>query len=207
MNQSIDTQPQLLKLHCCNGAPPPQPIVDGWQRFLSMPPSANNEIWSLLGPALTDPMNPANNKLVTGFCQEHSLTQQDVLDSVQSCAFLVGRAGALDLSKIKLQEDLTALSQGPHDGFDVLLSRYEGVKTELRKTIVIESLADHGKLFMGLDWRVDTFGASHRGAQLNTSVVLLTLRYRDGNHAARVTLQLPQEGLMELKAFCDRFSG
>jgi len=54
---------------------------------------------------------------------------------------------------------------------------------------------------------VDNVTASDRGAKLNTTVVLLTLRYRDGNREERITFQLTPDAVRELKLFCDRFTG
>jgi len=72
--------------------------------------------------------------------------------------------------------------------------------------IIQESLADHGKVLVGIDWREDNVTASDRGAKLNTTVVLLTLRYRENNRVERITLQLTPEAMKELKLFCDRFA-
>ena len=59
---------------------------------------------------------------------------------------------------------------------------------------------------MGIDWRVDNVTASDRGAKLDTTVVLLTLRYRENNRVERISLQLTPEAIRELKSFSDRFS-
>ncbi len=199
------TQPPI-KLHCCHGTPPPPQIVDGWKKFLEFSKTANSRIWSLLMPALMDPHNPASNKLVVSFCQENGVGQDDLLAAVRSCVFLLSRAAALNLGLDLLDQDFATLSPPDSKAHEVLLSRYEGLKSELRKLIITESLADHGKVLVGLDWRVDQVNASHRGMNLNTPVVMMTLRYRDGNQFERTTLQLTPETLNELKLFCERFT-
>jgi hypothetical protein len=58
---------------------------------------------------------------------------------------------------------------------------------------------------VGLDWRLDSVTASDRGVQLDSSVVLLTVRYRDCDSLKRLTLQLTSDSLRQLKTFVDRF--
>ena len=58
---------------------------------------------------------------------------------------------------------------------------------------------------IGLDWRVDRVSASSRAARLDTDVIYLTLRYREGDSVDRVTLQLSTKGVRDLRAFLQRF--
>jgi len=129
-----------------------------------------------------------------------------VVSAMRGCDFLLRQACALDVDTEAFRQDLSALSEGDEQGVEVIVSQYDGAKAELRKVIVQESLADHGKVLVGIDWRVDNVTASDRGAELNTTVVLLTLRYRENNRVERITLQLTPEAIRELKLFSDRFS-
>ena len=49
--------------------------------------------------------------------------------------------------------------------------------------------------------------ASERGARLGTQVAMLTLHYREGAEAGRVTLQVLPDMMGELKAVCDKVLG
>jgi hypothetical protein len=207
MMQKSDTQPPPIRLQCFHGNPAPPPIVDGWKRFLRFPQQATTSFWSLLGPALMEPANPRNKDLAESFSREHRLGQEDVVAALRSCDLLLRQASALDLDAAAFQQDLAALSPGNPYGAEIILSQYDATKAELRRRIIQESLADHGKVLVGLDWRLDNVTASNLGAQLDTTVVLLTLRYRDGERIERITLQLTPEALKELKLFCDRFRG
>ena len=51
----------------------------------------------------------------------------------------------------------------------------------------------------------DTVSASDRGADLQTSVIFLTLRYRDGDEPGRITFQLTPQALSQLRGFMGRF--
>jgi hypothetical protein len=180
--------------------------VEGWKQFLGFPEKAMNNFWGILRPALMQPANPSNKQRIESFSREHGLSDKEVVSAMRSCDFLLRQASALDMDVTPFRQDLAALSEGDEQGAEVILSQYEGAKADLRKVIIKESLADHGKVLVGIDWRVDNVTASDRGAQLDTTVVLLTLRYRENNRVERITLQLTPEAMKELKLFCDRFA-
>jgi len=194
------------RLHCFHGNPPPAPVVDGWRRFMLFPAAARQNFWRLLGPALLEPADSAHGQRIQAFGQEFALKQEDVVAALRSCDLLMRQACGLDLTAEQLQQDLSRLSAGPPEAANVLLAQYAAVKSELRKQIVQHTLADHGKLLVGIDWRLDQVTASQRGDQLNTQVIFLTLRYRQAERLERVTFQLTAEAMQHLKRFCDRFA-
>jgi len=207
MEQKNDAQPPEIRLDCCQGNPAPLFVVEGWKRFLRFPARAMKGFWGLLAPALLEPANPSNKQRIELFSRQNGLAEKDVVSAVRSCDFLLRQASALDLDAATFQQDLAALSEEDQQGAEVILSQYDRAKADLRKLIIQESLADHGRVLVGVDWRVDNVTASDRGAKLNTTVVLLTLRYRDGNREERITFQLTPDAVRELKLFCDRFTG
>ncbi len=207
MEQEDDTQQPQISLRCCHGNPAPIPVVEGWRQFLRFPEQARSGFWGLLAPVLLEPANPSNRQRIESFSREYGLAEKDVASAVRSCDFLLRQASALDLDASAFQQDLAALSEKEQQGAEVILSQYDAAKADLRRVIIQESLADHGKVLVGVDWRVDNVTASDRGAKLNTTVVLLTLRYRDGNREERITFQLTPDAVRELKLFCDRFTG
>ena len=200
------TRPSEIRLKCCQDRPVPQPVVEGWKQFLGFPEKAMNSFWGILRPALIQPTNPSNRQRIESFCGDYGLKENDVVAALRSCDFLMRQAAALDMDATPFRQDLATLSEGDEQGAEVILSQYEGAKADLRKVIIQESLADHGNVLVGVDWRVDNVTASDRSTKLNTTVVLLTLRYRDANRTERITLQLTPEGMKELKLFCDRFA-
>ena len=206
MDQKSDTKPPEIKLNCCQGRPAPVPVVEGWRQFLQLPEQARKGFWGVLFPALLEPANPANKQRIEAFSREHGLEEVAVVSAMRGCDFLLRQASALDMDTASFRQDLAALSEGDEQGAEFILSQYDGAKADLRKVIIQESLADHGKVLVGIDWRVDNVTASDRGAKLNTTVLLLTLRYRENNRVERITLQLTPEAIRELKLFSDRFS-
>jgi hypothetical protein len=200
------TRPPEIRLKCCQDRPVPQPVVEGWKQFLGLPEKSMNSFWGILQLALMQPTNPNNSQRIESFCGDYGLKEEDVVAALRSCDFLLRQAAALDMDATSFRQDLSALSEGGEQGAEVILSQYDGAKADLRKQIIQESLADHGNVLVGIDWRVENVTASDRGTKLNTTVVLLTLRYRDANRTERITLQLTPEAIRELKLFSDRFS-
>ena len=207
MDQKSDTKPPEIKLNCCQGSPAPVPVVKGWRQFLRFPEQARKGFWGVLFPALLEPANPSNKQRIESFSREYGLEEEAVVSAMRGCDFLLRQASALDMDAAPFRQDLAALSEGDEQGAEVMLSQYDGAKADLRKVIIQESLADHGKVLVGLDWRVDNVTGSDRGTKLNTTVVFLTLRYRDGKRTERITFQLTPDAVKELKLFCDRFTG
>jgi len=181
MDQKSDTKPPEIKLNCCQERPAPVPVVEGWRQFLRFPEQARKGFWGVLFPALLEPANPSNKQRVESFSREYGLEEEAVVSAMRGCDFLLRQASALDMDAAPFRQDLAALSEGDEQGVEVIVSRYDGAKADLRKVIIQESLADHGKVLVGMDWRMDNVSASNRGAKLNTTVVLLTLKYRENN--------------------------
>jgi len=204
--ESSATRPPEIGLKCCQDRLAPHAVVEGWKQFLGFPEKAMNSFWGILRPALIQPANPSNKQRIESFCNDYGLKEKDVVAALRSCDFLMRQAAALDMDAVPFRQDLAALSEGDEQGAEVILSQYEEAKADLRKQIIQESLADHGNVLVGIDWRVENVTASDRGTKLNTTVVLLTLRYRDANQTERITLQLTLEAMKELKRFCDRFA-
>ncbi|MFH1844615.1 MAG: COMM domain-containing protein [bacterium] len=198
------SNPQI-SLQCLNGATAPQPVVQGWQGLAKFAETVRREFWELLGAVVMAPADPDNQARLEAFCDANELERDTVFGAIQACDFLLGNATALNLEPDGLRQDLTALSGGQTAVATEFQDRYQAAKPLLRNRLMEATLSDHGKLLTGLDWRVDNVTASDRGAQLNATVVYLTMRYRDGENQDRVTFQLTPEALKQLKAFTDRF--
>jgi hypothetical protein len=127
---------------------------------------------------------------------------------VRACRFLLRRAAAEDLAWPSLAEDLAALVGADDAGAlgDVLAPGYDTARAHVRSELVRRSLAAHGKLLESVDWRLDFVSTSSWGKNLRIPVVFLTLSYREGDRADRITLQLLPEALQTLKKLWDRIA-
>jgi hypothetical protein len=195
-----------IRLRSFQGNEPPVAVVEGWRRLGRFPAEARGDFRMLLQSALVEPGSAANEKALGQFCTKCRIEEAEALEALGSCSLLFRQAGVLNLDQATFRQDLVSLSEGDSGLADFMLERFEEVKSALRRQIVMDSLTDHGKVITGIDWRVDEVSASDRGADLNTRVVFLTLRYRDGDSRERITFQLVPEAVRELKNFCSRFS-
>ena len=181
--------------------------MDGWERFLDFPPEVRPGFWDLVVTAVIQPADPGNRQRFELFRQRHHLPETEFVAAIQACGLLLRQAVAHDLDKEHFDRDLAALSEGRVTATTVLPDRYDELKRRVRQQLVAEALADHGKVLVGIDWRVDQVANSNKGARLNATVVLLTFRYRDGDRLNRITFQLTPEALSGLKAFTERIDG
>ena len=205
MSQTEDSaSPPQIRLHCLNGQAAPAEVLNGWKRFAELPEDALMGFWGRLAPVLINPADASCSTRLETFCRENDIPLERGRAAAQALELLLGRAAALDIDIERFRQDLAALSGDPSRATELVLAQYAGVKAELRKHIVVETLSDHGKLLVGVNWRVDKLTASERGVQLDTPVVFLTLIYRDGGNLDRITLQLTPDGMKDLQRFCSR---
>lgn len=200
------TGPQQA-LHSFGGQSPPKYLIEGWERLLGFPSEAQPGFFDLVVAAVFQPADPANRERFDSFRQRHQLPEPDFVAAIQACGLLLRRASAHDLDKEHFSRDVAALSGGRATATEPLLDRYEEIKRHVRQQLVTEALADHGNVLVGIDWRVDQVASSNKGARLNTNVVMLTFRYRDGDRSERITFQLTPQALSELKTFTERIGG
>lgn len=194
-----------LRLHSCSGNPPPVAVVDGWDFFLALPATARADYLALFDHGIRQPLDPGYEHALRQVCQAHGLDEAKTLASLQACEYLMRQASGLNIDRNAFRQDLGALSGNDFTAAGEILTRFDTLRPEFRRSIFLESLADHGKVLVGLDWRVDNLVNSDRGSQLHASVVFLTLRYRDGDKTDRISLQLTPEALQELRRFTERF--
>jgi hypothetical protein len=194
-----------IHLRCLNGAPPPQQVVEGWQVVRDFSDSVRQAFWNVLGLIVAQPADSANDDRVQDFCKTYDLPHERALLAMSACDFLLGSGVAQDLGDEEVYSDVLVLVDGDKNLAGEFRQRYALAKPELRRRVVEATLADHGALFAGLDWRVDHVTGSDRGVDLEASVVFLTLRYREGEDEKRLTLQLTPDAIRELREFTSRF--
>ena len=165
------------------------------------------EFWELLETVIRTPGDSGHEERIAHFCEEHDLSKGRVVEAIQTSDTLLRQAAAFNLDNSLFAQDLAILSALHALSLDPLLPLYDSFKGELRGRILGDTLADHGKVLMGLDWRVDNVVASDRGVDLQGTVLLLTLRYQEGERTDRITLQLTPDALAELKRFAQRIEG
>ena len=196
------------KLRCLAGAEVPQDVLARWRVFESIPDSARSEIWEVLARVIVHGLNDEVNEYCAEFCSHHGLEPVTLDHSIAVCQFLLSQAARMNLDLAGFRVDLEALRGGGGQSAEVLTIHYEEMLGVLRRQILEGSLFDHGKVFTGLDWRVDLVGASDRGLHIDTPVALLTLRHQEGSgdtaDRGRVSLYLVPEAVSQLRQVCQQ---
>jgi len=149
----------------------------------------------------------AYEELLDVFCAAYRVDDEDLARAVKACRFVIREAAQRDVPAGAVAEDLDRLCPGDPLVKELLLAGYEPARERIRHDIVKAAVADHGKLLVGVKWRLDAIQASERGARLGTPVALLTLHYLEGTEKGRVTLQVLPDMMGELKQVCEKVLG
>jgi hypothetical protein len=185
-------------------AGPPELIVVGWRQFLGLPGSAKQNIWALLEQALEHPDHPDNPKHLQAYAERFQANVSNVLGAVRACDWVLRQAAAAQVPEEAFREDLLALSPEDPSGVEVMLSRYAATQNWLRAKILEDTLADHGNVLTGFDWRIDRVDVSGRGNLGGTGVVYLRLQYRNADGEHGLSVQVTAEMMDMLRGFCER---
>jgi hypothetical protein len=192
-----------LRLYCLGGGEAPPGLGADLLRLLRLPVEALQKIWQVLAPSLAEPIAPETEQLLDMFCAAYHADDEDLGRAIKACRFLIREAARLDVPAGALGDDLDRLCPGDPLVKELVLAGYEPAKEKLRHEILKAAVADHGKLLVGIRWRLDAIQASERGARLGVPVALLTLHYLEGTEAGRITLQVLPDMMAELRGVCD----
>jgi hypothetical protein len=205
---TVDTRlASPIRLFCLGGGEAPPDLGADLLRLLRLPPEALQTLWQVLAPSLAETIAKETEQLLDVYCAAHKLDEDDLARAIKACRFVIREAAQRDLPAGALAEDLDRLCAGDPLVKELVLAGYEPAKQQIRHEAVKAAIADHGKLLVGVKWRVDAIQGSERGARLGTQVALLTLHYLEGAEAGRVTLQVLPDMMGELKQVCEKVLG
>lgn len=213
MNGSPSTQAaervteSSVRLYCLGGGEAPAELGADLRVLAQLPPEALQRLWQVLAASLGETIPRETEELVEVFCAAYKVEEEALGRAVKACRFVVREAARRDVPAGALAQDLERLCPGDTLVRDLVLAGYEPAKQHLRREILKAALADHGKLLVGLNWRLDSVQASERGVKLQMPVALLTLHYREGTEAGRVTVQVLPDMVSELKTACEKLLG
>ncbi|MEM6790105.1 MAG: hypothetical protein AAF928_13500 [Myxococcota bacterium] len=192
-------------LACLAGQPPPPPVARDFQALAGLPEGARDDIWRVLEPCLAPTVGEEADRAVEQFARAHRAVGQQVAEAVRGLRFLLFEAAGAGAEKHAFAADLGALmgeAAGPWR--EVLLPRYETTRDGLRAQIVRQTVVDHGRLMVGLDWRIDRILGSQHGRDIQANVALLTFTYREGDTQKRMTLHAEPAMMMRLRHVCEQ---
>jgi hypothetical protein len=199
---SSTTEPSIA-FNCFGGQTAPSIVVEGWRRLAAFPAASREPFWLLLATVLLQPGSPTHQNLIAMLGKQYNIAPEAMLAAIRCCELLLRQAAALDLKETQFQQDLESLG-GPEDLTRFIQARFPETRQLLRRKILMDSLAAHGKVMTDLEWRLDNLLHSSKGNHLATEIVLLTLHYQEGRTSGAVTLQLTREAAQMLRRFCDR---
>lgn len=194
------------KLKCLQGQPPTADLVRRWRRFEELPAAAQARVWDGLTPILLGlPQQEVPNH-VAQFAASLNLDAGDLSLALEGCHVLLIEATARDLDVAEFDADLRALGgdAGSPSARAVLLEGYDRAKKLIRQRLVAKSVADHGKVLTGLNWRIDRILSSSHAIDLNTPILLMNLHYEEAGEKQHIIFQVSDDILRMLRDFCDR---
>ena len=195
------------ELNCLDGRAAPPEIVDGWKMLQGLPETALKSIWDLIAPMLVEPNQPEHQQRIQQFATMHGADALDVLAAVSSAGVIVERARSIKLPPDKLAEDALRMSGGQEDEASRQISGgYAKFLDELQQHAMQRTLALHGNLLVGLDWRIDTVESSNVAGKVDERVMFMTLSYLANEEPKRLSLQVTPEVMGHLRTFVDQFT-
>jgi hypothetical protein len=192
------------RLASLGGRPPSAELLADLRKLVNLPIPLRGPLSEVLDACLSETMPADLEDRVHRFCARHGVGVDDLGDALSAARVLIRGAAALDLASKAFEADVAQVTPGGADLVAILAPAYEDAKARLRAEMVRASLADHGKVLLGVDWRVDSVLSSQRGLRLETRVAILTFRYQRGGVDERVTFQVTPEVLMELQGVCNQ---
>lgn len=196
--------PAPARLYCLGGGEAPPDLGADLRRLLRLPAPALQSLWQVLAPSLAESIAKETEQTLDVFCAAHDVDEDDLARAIKGCRFLIREAAQRDVPAGALAEDLDRLCPDEPLVKELVLAGYPPAKEAIRHEIVKAALADHGKLLMRVQWRVDVIQSSESGVKLGMPVAMLTLHYREGAEAGRVTLQVLPDMMGELRRACEK---
>jgi len=193
-----------IRLLCLGGGEAPPELGADLVRLLRLPAEALQKLWQVLVPCLAETLSKETEQLLDVFCAAYKLDDNDLAQAIKACRFVIRGAARLDLPESAFAADLDRLCPTDPQVKEILLAGYAQAKDQLRRGILAAAVTDHGKLLVGVNWRLDAIQASEGGARLQMPVAMLTLHYVEGAQPGRVTFQVLPDMMGQLLGVCEQ---
>jgi hypothetical protein len=190
---------------CFPEGAPSREIFEGWRLLMGLPKGAQQNLWQLLWLAIRTPDDPEARDALQAFSQRFEANAANLLGAVRTCDFLLRQAASLGVSAEAFRGDLVRLAHADPDGgtVEMLMSGFDEANAFLRSALLEATLADHGNVLTGFDWRVDQVRLSNHGRLSATDVVFLNLKYRAQKDERQLSLQLTPHAIAALRTLFD----
>jgi hypothetical protein len=173
----------------------------------ALPPNARRTLWRALAPALPDPVPAAGDAAIDGFATEHGLDEATLARALKACRHLVREAASRDLDVAAFAADLAVLDGAGGELRAILLPGYEDAKVHVREELVTRAIAAHGRVLVGVEWRLDMVAASSKGHDLRAPIAFVSLDLIEDGAPRRLTFQATPDALRKLAKVCGDLLG
>jgi hypothetical protein len=173
--------------------------------LLGLPRGAQANLWHLVRLGLEEPETPEHRQLFENYAVRFEANPGHLLGAVRACQFVLREAAARNVEQDGFAADLDILCAGDRAVLELLAPHYLRVKNQLRLQMLEDTLADHGNVLVGFDWRIDSVNVSNHGELDQVPIVFMNLAYRNGEEKKKLSLQLSPSAVASLKAFWERF--
>jgi hypothetical protein len=180
-------------------------VITGIRTLLGLPRGAQSHLWHLIRIGLEQPETAEDRPLLDSYAKRFEANPAHLLAAVRTCQFLLRQAAARRVQQADFVTDLELLSGGNPAAVELLVPHYARVSGQLRLKLLEDTLADHGNVLVGFDWRIDAVNLSNHGELDSVPVVFMNLAYRQGEQTKKLSLQLSPSAVASLKAFWERF--
>jgi hypothetical protein len=191
--------------HCFPEEGPPEGVITGVRMLLGLPRGAQSNLWHLIRVGLEEPETPEHRQLIENYAMRFEANPAQLVGAVRACQFLVRQAAARKVELTEFLTDVQTLSGTDRSAVELLAPHYLRVRNLLRLQMLENTLADHGNVLVGFDWRIDSVNVSNHGELDSVPVVFLNLVYRNGEETKKLPVQLSPSAIASLKLFLERF--
>ena len=173
--------------------------------LLGLPRGAQANLWHLVRVGLEEPETAEHRQLLENYALRFEANPAHLVGAVRACQFVLREAAARKVEHDAFVADLEVMSGGQRAAIELLSPHYLRVRNALRIQLLEDTLADHGNVLVGFDWRIDRVTVSNHGEMDEVPVVFMNLAYRSGDERKKLSLQLSPSAIASLKAFWNRF--
>lgn len=184
--------------------PAPPEVARDLHRALGWPPEAIADLWSVLGPSLRSRLDQRVEATLDAYATRWQVPGPELALALKAMRFLLLEAAGRGLAWDAFEADLDALvGERGRPLARVLAPRYSDAVEIARFETVRGALLDHGCMYVGSEWRLDSVLASTRARSLGAHVAMLTLKVRKATGPEQLTMQILPGDLLQLRGVID----
>jgi hypothetical protein len=184
---------------------PPEGVIAGVRMLLGLPRGAQSNLWHLIRVGIEEPESQDQRQLLENFALRFEANPAHLIGAVRACQYLLRQAAARKVELSDFLLDVQRMSGNERGALELLAPHYARVRDLLRVQLLENTLADHGNVLVGFDWRIDAVNVSNHGEMESVPVVFLNMVYRHGDETKKFPIQLSPSAIASLKEFLARF--